>query len=87
MNGGDIYANTASYGGGVYVSYRWPKDGTITKTGGTIYGTDDGTNANTAITSGSAVYVNISPYKRRELTAGPTVNLDSTKDGAEGGWD
>ena len=94
MNGGTISGNTAtgsSGGGGVYVI------GTFTKTGGTIYGysESDTVNNNVAKNSadavqnnrGHAVYVNSSPAKHRETTAGPSVNLDSTKTGAEGGWE
>jgi uncharacterized repeat protein (TIGR02543 family) len=88
MSGGEIYGNTAyagnSYGGGVCLGYG---GGTFTKTGGTIYGYTSGdTNSNTFKNDGrgSAVYVSYSKY--RETTAGPTVNLDSSKDGAAGGW-
>jgi len=35
--------------------------------------------------SGHAVYVSYG--KRRETTAGPTVNLNSALDGATGGWE
>jgi hypothetical protein len=91
MSGGTISGNTAGNGGGVYV-YR----GTFTKTGGTVTGyANDTANGNVARNSsrtvqsnqGHAVYVDSSPVKRRESTAGPNVNLDSTKDGAAGGWE
>jgi hypothetical protein len=36
---------------------------------------------------GYAVYVGSIPVKRRESTAGPGVNLDSSKSGAAGGWE
>jgi hypothetical protein len=99
MNGGIISGNTASadsnaesyaLGGGVYVY-----SGTFTKSGGTITGYgDDTVNGNVVKKAGAvqsdmghAVFVNVSPAKRRENTAGPSVNLDSTKTGAEGGWE
>jgi hypothetical protein len=96
MNGGEISGNTAfcsgpypsPYGGGVYVY-----SGTFTKTDGTIYGYVD---ANSNIVKndfgvvsnrGHAVYVNTTPGKFRESTAGPTVNLDSNVTGTAGGWE
>ena len=102
MNGGEISKNTASastsarsasrstisvYGGGVCVD-----NSTFTKAGGTIYGyTSSDTNSNTVKEAnvvqsnhGHAVYV--SSDKRRESTAGLTVNLDSKVEGAAGGW-
>jgi uncharacterized repeat protein (TIGR02543 family) len=99
MNGGTISGNSArtsrfsnpdtsvttpgaaaSYGDGVYAG-----KGTFTKSGGgTIYGSD----ADNALkNSPNAVYVGSSPAKKRTTTAGPGVNLDSTKDGAAGGWE
>ena len=89
MSDGTISGNTASsYGGGVYV---W---GTFTKSGGTIYGySASDTNSNMVKHSsglvlnnqGHAVYV--SAVGRRETTAGLEVNLNSSKFGAEGGWE
>ena len=90
MEGGVISGNTvsgnnfsSSYGGGVYV-YR----GRITKTGGTITGyASDTANGNVvrnyyndAVSNrGHAVYVeDASTTRRRETTAGPNFNLDST---------
>jgi len=98
MSGGEISGNTVSYtgssyygggyGGGVYVS-----SGTFTKTGGTITGyASDTVNGNVVRDSsvvnnrGHAVYIN-SSSRRRETTAGPDDNLDSTKSGTAGGWD
>ena len=94
MTGGEISRNTASggtssSGGGVSVS------NTFTKTGGTITGyASDPANGNVvrngsgAVQSdrGHAVYVD-SGSKRRETTAGPAVNMNSTVDGAAGGWE
>ena len=71
MNGGTISGNTATYyGGGVY--------GTITKTGGTIYGDDaEQKLKNTAISGmGHALY-NRSNKSWRNTGAGPTMNTDS----------
>jgi uncharacterized repeat protein (TIGR02543 family) len=86
MNGGTISGNTArNYGGGVYVS-----GGTFTKSGGTIYGSNtSSTLQNTAGNDsyGHAVYVNISPAKKRSTTASTGVTLDSTKGGTAGGWE
>jgi hypothetical protein len=72
-------------------------NGTFTKTGGgTIYGYVDGdANSNVVKNSsgavmnnyGHAVYVNGIPVKRRETTAGPGDNLDSSVAGASGGWE
>jgi hypothetical protein len=96
MTGGTISGNTASgYGGGVYV---W-EYGSFSKSSGTIYGYSASDTINSNIVKdyseevvsdqGHAVYVYVdsSTYERRETTAGPEVNLDSTKSGAEGGWE
>jgi len=92
MRGGEISGNTAStVSGGVSVNGYFTKTG-----GGTIYGYTSGdTNSNVVQdssgvvqnNSGHAVYVSTTPVKRRETTAGPTVDLDSTKSGAAGGWE
>jgi uncharacterized repeat protein (TIGR02543 family) len=89
MNGGEISGNTASngYGGGVYVT----SGGILTKqSGGTIYGS----NADSALTNtansesyGHAVYVNSSPAKICNDTAGVGVTLDSSSSGSAGGWE
>jgi uncharacterized repeat protein (TIGR02543 family) len=94
MSDGVIFGNTASLcGGGVYVS----GNGSFTKSGGgTIYGYVDGdTDSNTVKNSsdvvqnnqGHAVFVGSNPNKRRESTAGTTVNLNSSVAGYAGGWD
>ncbi|MDR0684998.1 MAG: hypothetical protein LBF83_07705 [Spirochaetaceae bacterium] len=97
MNGGTISGNTAYEGGGVFVgSY-----GKFTKSGNSIiYGDTDNNpdngNAtdNTATTgNGHAVFGGgddgyyVTPVNKRNTTAGPGVNLDSTKDDAAGGWE
>jgi hypothetical protein len=99
MNGGEISGNTntanPSYGGGgVYIS-----NGTFTKSGGgTITGyASDTVNGNVVKDSSGivqsnkghavAVYAGSSIDKRRETTAGPEVNLDSSVNGAAGGWE
>ena len=87
--------NTALSGGGVYIgSY-----GIIDKqVGGTIYGyandTSDKVYDNVVkdegvvqSSQGHAVYVDSDPVKRREKTAGPTVRLDSSRNGSSGGWE
>jgi hypothetical protein len=84
MNGGAVSGNTSSSGGGVYLS-----SGTFTKqSGGVIYGSNESNSSlrNTASGNyGHAVYV--SSARRRNTTAGMGVTLDSTKSGAEGGWE
>jgi hypothetical protein len=87
MNGGEISGNTASNGGGVYVD----SSGTFTKQpGGTIYGSDAGDTLKNTSSGGDgyghAVYV-LSGNKKRNTTAGVGVTLDSSKDGAAGGWE
>jgi len=91
MRGGTIAGNTAAnYGGGVWVS-SYAK---FAKTGGIITGyKDDQTNGNTVRDAenvvlsrrGHAVY--ISENKRKETTAVTGININSQKNGAEGGWD
>jgi hypothetical protein len=61
----------------VYVA----NSGTFAKSGG---GTISDTNS---ATYGKAAYVNSSPAKRRDATAGPSVNLDSSTSGSAGGWE
>ena len=99
MNGGTISGNTSSSssgGGGVYVG-----EGTFNKTNGTIYGysASDTVNSNTVKDSsgtvvndrGHAVYANSSPAKRKETTAGPSVNLSYNYNNGSpvfsGAWD
>ncbi|MDR1219934.1 MAG: InlB B-repeat-containing protein [Treponema sp.] len=88
MNGGVISGNSASgsQGGGVYVT----STGTFAKqSGGTIYGSnasDALKNTASSDSYGQAVYVNSSPAKIRNATAGNGVTLDSAKDGTAGGW-
>jgi hypothetical protein len=87
MSGGEISGNSASsHGGGVYVY----SNGNFTKrVNGIIYGSDAGdTLKNTADSGdGHAVYVDTSPVKKRDTTAGTGVTLDSAIDGAAGGWE
>jgi hypothetical protein len=102
MEGGTISGNTVTgtntgtgtnfyNGGGVYVY----GGGTFTKTnGGFIYGsrTEDDSDQeevglkNTALTTGHAVYVD-SGAKKRDRTAGPGINLDSTNSAGHETWD
>jgi hypothetical protein len=80
MSGGEISGNTTAEpsngcrGGGVFVG----SNGTFKKTGGTIYGSDGGAKQNIGDYNlrGHAVYVQDGP-KKRNITAGPEVNLDS----------
>jgi hypothetical protein len=94
MSGGEISGNTASFwGGGVFVY----SNGNFTKTGGgTVYGYAEGdAKSNTVQNSsgvvvsnrGHAVYVDSNPVKRRETTAGSTINLDSAVAGMAGRWE
>jgi len=85
MSGGEISDNTSSSGGGVYVSGN--NVSLFDKTGGTIYGYTIGNSKSNVVKNnsggisdnrGHAVYVdnNTNSYiKRKETTAGPTVNL------------
>jgi uncharacterized repeat protein (TIGR02543 family) len=88
MSGGEISSNTSSsYGGGVYIS-----NGTFAKqSGGIIYGSNESSSLKNTATSGDsyghAVYVNSSPTKIRNTTAGYGVTLDSSISGAAGGWE
>ena len=90
MDGGEISGNSASrYGGGVYLGngtfIKWP--------GAVIYGSDaSGTLKNTVTnsngdSSGHAVFVNSSPAKIRNTTAGTGVTLNSGTSGSAGGWE
>lgn len=84
MAGGTISGNTAYDGGGVYVG------GAFKKTGGTIYGSDASAFLQNKATRpgspmGHAVYA--SSTKKRNTTAGQTVNLDSSISGSAGGWE
>jgi hypothetical protein len=63
---------------------------TFTKqSGGIIYGSNAGRALKNTAESGDghAVYVNTSPVKKRNSTAGAGVTLNSAKDGAAGGWE
>jgi hypothetical protein len=76
-----IFGNAAQIGGGVYVE----SSGRINKTGGIIYGSDGGGNSNIATNGdgyGHAVAFgsSASVSKKRDLTAGTGVNLDSSTD-------
>ena len=81
MTGGEITGNRASSsGGGVFAD-----GGGIRKTGGTIFGYTEGDiNSNTVMQGivggnrGHAVYSSTAYQRRRESTAGPRVNLDSS---------
>jgi P pilus assembly protein, porin PapC len=97
MKGGEISGNTASSsssyssGGGVYVNSE-----TFTKSGGGIitgYASDTVSgnvvkNSSGVVqnNNGHAVFTSLNS-KRRNSTAGPGVNLDSSKDGVAGGWE
>jgi hypothetical protein len=68
MNGGEIFGNIASNnGGGVYVN------GSLRITTGTIYGTSEGTNSNTA-TEGAALYREGSSTAQYGTFSGSTWN-------------
>jgi len=103
MNGGKISGNTttatssyisSSYGGGVYVysngngTFTKPSDGIITgyasdAVNGNVVKKDGVVQSN----RGHAVYVDSSPAKYRETTAGPGVYLNSRLGGTTGGWE
>ena len=91
MTGGTISGNTAKSGGGVSFG-----SGVFTKTGCIIYGNDGGTNSNTATDATSPGHAAYSErlklpagivYKIRNSTAYAGDNLNSTVDGAPGGWE
>jgi uncharacterized repeat protein (TIGR02543 family) len=86
QNGGEISGNSASNGGGVYVEYS-----TFTKqSGGAIYGSNASDSLKNIATGGDyghAVYVNSSPEKIRNNTAGLGVTLNSAVVGVAGGWE
>jgi len=76
MDGGTISKNKSAYGSGVRIS----STATFTKTGGTIYGSDGGLDANEATNGngyGHAAYSASGP-KFRDTSAGPTIDLDSS---------
>jgi D-alanine-D-alanine ligase-like ATP-grasp enzyme len=87
MSGGEISRNSAALGGGVWAAYITP----FTKqSGGIIYGSDANSSLKNTASSdsyGHAVYVDSSPAKKRNSTAGEGVTLDGTKTGSEGGWE
>ncbi|GHV36893.1 hypothetical protein AGMMS49546_03190 [Spirochaetia bacterium] len=102
MAGGEISGNTgtatvtgtgtgtagtaSSYGGGVYTN----SNGTFTKTSGVIYGSNISDALKNTVSSnnnGHAVYVNSSPTKKRNTTAGISVNLDSRVGGTAANWE
>ena len=97
MNGGEVSGNTAfAFGGGVL--FAQSASGKFMKTGGgTIYGYTGGDANSNVVKNSSGVVQNNRGHvvfaatgtsnKRRETTAGPTVNLDSALDGAAGGWE
>jgi len=90
MSGGVIKGNSASYGGGVQIH-----SGVFEKTasGGVIYGSDGGENANTATnnaTSGSAIYVySYGGYVHRETTvsANERLYVSHNPQTNEGAWE
>jgi hypothetical protein len=81
MKNGEIRGNTSGtqgYGGGVCVG----KNGQFTKTGG---GTIDDTNS---AKFGKVAYMFLYAGKKRDATAGPEDDMDSSKDVDEGGgWE
>jgi hypothetical protein len=87
MYGGSIGGNTAVNGAGVHGNVS--TGGTFTKTGGIIYGSNASEEQkNQAGQSGHAVFIYISDdnQKTRDTTAGENTALDSSKNGAAGGW-
>ncbi|GHV29394.1 hypothetical protein AGMMS4952_15070 [Spirochaetia bacterium] len=95
MSGGEIGGNSAVFGGGGVAVLG--ADNSFKKTGGVIYGSDaPADQQNTTTKDGNSIDVSkssdlrtavITDIKRRRSTAGETVNLDSTRNGADGGWD
>jgi hypothetical protein len=84
MKGGEIGSNNADYGGGVCVKGDYGgANMRFEKTGGTIYGSSAGGNANTATASGAAVYLDST--KKLDATAGPETKLYAATN-ASGVW-
>jgi uncharacterized repeat protein (TIGR02543 family) len=88
MRDGEISRNTALNGGGIWMD----SSGTFTKqSGGTIYGSNADSSLKNTATNGSsyghAVYVDTSPAKKRNTTAGVGVTLNSRTSGSAGGWE
>ena len=83
MTGGIISGNTATGGGGIYGrSISSINQGIVnfTKTGGTIYGKNEGDNSNIATngdTYGYTVFINHGGAKYRDITTGTMDNIDS----------
>jgi hypothetical protein len=83
MEGGEISGNIAGIGGGVYIQKGSDtfSDASIYKTGGIIYGLERGDNLKNYVYGygygGAVVFGFNSVVKKRDLTAGTDVNLDS----------
>jgi hypothetical protein len=95
MSGGEIAGNSAVYGGaGVAVL---GEGNSFKKTGGIIYGLDaaeelrnlnsEGGNSIDVTRNSDLRVVLITDIKRRRNTTGAEVQLDSAKNGPEGGWE
>ena len=84
MSGSTVIKSNATTadGGGVYLN----TGALISKTGGTIYGTDGGGNANQATGDGKAVYSLGTPNKKVNNTLTGALSKTSATDYA-GGWD
>ncbi|MCL2181624.1 MAG: hypothetical protein FWB83_10925 [Treponema sp.] len=80
MSGGNIRGNTAGYGGGVSVYV-----GNFTKSGGVIFGNNEGDNSNTAVIGHAAYWDNNIYYYNRGTTLGENDNI-STGDTSVG-WE
>jgi hypothetical protein len=95
MSGGEIAGNRAVYGGGGVAVLG--ENNSFKKTGGIIYGLDAEEDLrNTTTKAGNSVDVSrdgdlrealITEIKRRRNTTGAELQLDSAKNGAEGGWE
>jgi len=97
MSGGTISGNTATQGNGQGGGVLVGSATNFTKTGNSIiYGVENLTatvnsnyngNPESPAVHGHAVFVESSPAKYRDTTAGPGVNLDSGLSGSDGGWE
>jgi hypothetical protein len=87
MSGGTISGNSADYGGGVYVYGGM----FVKQSSGIIYGSNASDTLKNTATNGNsyghAVFVDSSPAKIRNTTAGAGVTLDSGVRGSSGGWE
>jgi hypothetical protein len=93
ISGNHVITNNTTYSGGGGVFVNGITGNPFSKTGGIIYGdtntvhTADSDENTASNGNGHAVYCLVSSSRKRNATAGPDVNLDSTVSGSSGGWE